>query len=120
MDSVTVIDARSPGEYAGTDVRADRGGHIPEAINIDWVYNNTGEGNKYVSHREELKEFYDRELSAIGTKKLLHTAKLVYAVHIHILSCDYLAIKTYHCMMEAGLNGQMMKHFRLHKVKIHE
>lgn len=33
---LTVIDARSPAEYAGTEVRAARGGHIPGAINIDW------------------------------------------------------------------------------------
>jgi thiosulfate/3-mercaptopyruvate sulfurtransferase len=71
LDSVTVIDARSPGEYAGTDVRADRGGHIPEAINIDWVYNNTGEEINTFLTREELKEFYDRELSAIGDEKIV-------------------------------------------------
>ncbi len=32
-----VCDTRGPGEYAGTDVRADRGGHIPGAINVEWV-----------------------------------------------------------------------------------
>jgi thiosulfate/3-mercaptopyruvate sulfurtransferase len=37
-DPETVLcDARGPGEYAGTDVRAARGGHIPGAINVDWV-----------------------------------------------------------------------------------
>lgn len=36
-DNATVIvDARSPGEYNGTDVRAERGGHIPSAVNFDW------------------------------------------------------------------------------------
>lgn len=36
-DSATVIvDARSPGEYNGSDVRAERGGHIPGAVNFDW------------------------------------------------------------------------------------
>ncbi len=35
--AMVVIDARSPGEYAGTDVRANRGGHIPGAINQDWL-----------------------------------------------------------------------------------
>ena len=29
-------DARGPEEYLGTDVRAERGGHIPGAINIEW------------------------------------------------------------------------------------
>lgn len=35
-ENVAVCDTRSPGEHAGTDVRADRGGHIPGSINLDW------------------------------------------------------------------------------------
>ncbi len=34
---VCLLDARSPEEYTGTDVRARRGGHIPGAVNVDWV-----------------------------------------------------------------------------------
>jgi thiosulfate/3-mercaptopyruvate sulfurtransferase len=34
--TVALVDARSPAEYAGRDVRAKRGGHIPGAINIEW------------------------------------------------------------------------------------
>jgi thiosulfate/3-mercaptopyruvate sulfurtransferase len=34
---VTVWDARSPEEYAGTKVVAAKGGHIPGAINLDWL-----------------------------------------------------------------------------------
>jgi thiosulfate/3-mercaptopyruvate sulfurtransferase len=34
---VTVLDARSPAEYAGIDRRAARSGHIPGAINLDWT-----------------------------------------------------------------------------------
>ena len=30
------LDARSSGEYLGTIVRAQRGGHIPGAVNIEW------------------------------------------------------------------------------------
>ncbi len=29
-------DTRGPEEFTGTDVRADRGGHIPGAINVEW------------------------------------------------------------------------------------
>jgi thiosulfate/3-mercaptopyruvate sulfurtransferase len=36
-EEICLIDARSPEEYAGTDVRASRGGHIPGATNVDWV-----------------------------------------------------------------------------------
>ncbi|MES1926817.1 sulfurtransferase [Salinisphaera sp. T31B1] len=35
-DDITLLDVRSPAEYAGTDVRSARGGHIPGAINLDW------------------------------------------------------------------------------------
>lgn len=34
---VTLLDARSPGEYDGSIVRAARGGHIPGALNFDYV-----------------------------------------------------------------------------------
>ena len=36
-DNTVVLDARSPAEYAGADVRAARGGHIPGAVNLDWT-----------------------------------------------------------------------------------
>lgn len=35
--NVTILDARTPDEYSGADVRAARGGHIPGAINLDWT-----------------------------------------------------------------------------------
>jgi thiosulfate/3-mercaptopyruvate sulfurtransferase len=34
---VCLLDARSPEEYAGTDVRARRGGRVPGAVNVEWV-----------------------------------------------------------------------------------
>ncbi len=37
--SVVLLDARSPAEYAGRDVRARRGGHIPGAVNVEWSDN---------------------------------------------------------------------------------
>ncbi len=35
--SVAILDARSPAEYSGKDKRAQRGGHIPGAVNLNWV-----------------------------------------------------------------------------------
>ncbi|TVQ27858.1 MAG: sulfurtransferase [Spirochaetaceae bacterium] len=43
-DSALILDARSPDEFAGTDVRAARGGHIPGSVNIDWANNRGDEG----------------------------------------------------------------------------
>jgi thiosulfate/3-mercaptopyruvate sulfurtransferase len=34
---VVIFDVRSAGEFAGDDVRAARGGHIPGAVNMDWT-----------------------------------------------------------------------------------
>jgi len=35
--SVVLLDCRTPAEYTGQKKRADRAGHIPGAINFDWV-----------------------------------------------------------------------------------
>ena len=35
--AVALLDTRSPGEYSGAVKRAARGGHIPGAVNFDWV-----------------------------------------------------------------------------------
>lgn len=35
--SMTLLDARTPEEYAGTRARAARGGHIPGAVNLNWT-----------------------------------------------------------------------------------
>jgi thiosulfate/3-mercaptopyruvate sulfurtransferase len=37
--NVKIVDARSKGEYIGSEVRAARRGHIPSAVNIDWNRN---------------------------------------------------------------------------------
>lgn len=36
LESLCIIDTRSPAEYIGADLRANRGGHIPGAINLNW------------------------------------------------------------------------------------
>lgn len=36
-NSIAIWDARSPEEYAGTKVVAQRGGHIPGAVNYEWT-----------------------------------------------------------------------------------
>jgi thiosulfate/3-mercaptopyruvate sulfurtransferase len=34
---VAILDARSPGEFSGQDQRAQRTGHIPGAVNMEWT-----------------------------------------------------------------------------------
>ena len=54
--SKIVCDTRSPEEYSGKDVRAERGGHIPNSKNVNWVMgvNDSGEFKSAV----ELKKLY--------------------------------------------------------------
>jgi thiosulfate/3-mercaptopyruvate sulfurtransferase len=42
--AVAVLDARSPDEFRGKDVRAKRGGHIPGAVNVEWQENLRADG----------------------------------------------------------------------------
>ena len=57
LDSLTIIDARSKEEYDGTLVRAARGGHIPNSVNIDWNQNITENG--ILKNDEELLQLYN-------------------------------------------------------------
>jgi len=42
--STLTCDVRGPEEYLGRDVRAERGGHIPGSVNIEWTAAMTGDG----------------------------------------------------------------------------
>ena len=50
-----IFDARSAAEYSGEEVRAERGGHIPNAVNIEWSSALTDEGVPYVLSPENLR-----------------------------------------------------------------
>lgn len=57
LDNVKILDARSPGEYDGSTIRAAQSGHIPNAINIDWNQNLQDDGT--FKSNEELSQMYD-------------------------------------------------------------
>ena len=57
LDSLKILDARSPGEYDGSTVRAAQSGHIPNAFNIDWSKNLNEDGTFKTD--EELSKMYD-------------------------------------------------------------
>lgn len=59
---VVVVDTRSPREYSGEDLRAARGGHVPGAVNFDWVRAMDGEHHRRLWPRERLLA----ELAALG------------------------------------------------------
>jgi len=43
-DSLKILDVRSANEYAGTDVRSARGGHVPGAHHLEWTTQLDDEG----------------------------------------------------------------------------
>jgi thiosulfate/3-mercaptopyruvate sulfurtransferase len=51
---VSIIDTRSPAEYRGEDVRSARGGHIPGAVNFDWVQAMDPERHRALRDRDVL------------------------------------------------------------------
>jgi thiosulfate/3-mercaptopyruvate sulfurtransferase len=54
--TLALVDTRSAAEYAGRDVRARRGGHIPGAINIEWRQNLRPDGS--FKSADELRALY--------------------------------------------------------------
>ena len=53
---VVLLDTRTDGEYAGTTVRARRGGAIPGAVHIEWTRNLTPAGD--FKPADELRQMY--------------------------------------------------------------
>jgi thiosulfate/3-mercaptopyruvate sulfurtransferase len=66
--NVVIVDARSPTEYNGLDVRAKRGGHVPGAVNVDWTRNVTNDAIKAFKPAAELLKMYE----AAGVTKDKH------------------------------------------------
>jgi thiosulfate/3-mercaptopyruvate sulfurtransferase len=56
--AVAVLDVRTPAEYAGTDKRAQRAGHIPGAVNVDWSQALVGGGDMRLRPAEQLRALY--------------------------------------------------------------
>ena len=62
LHRAVILDARSPGEYAGAVLRAARGGHIKGAINVNWE-DNLDENGAF-KDAEELSKMYDIDKNA--------------------------------------------------------
>jgi thiosulfate/3-mercaptopyruvate sulfurtransferase len=52
--AVRFLDVRTPAEYRGEDVRSARGGHIPGAVNFNWVLTQDAQRHKALRPRDEL------------------------------------------------------------------
>ena len=78
-----IIDTRSLAEYTGTDVRAERGGHIPGAINIEWRLN-IDESQQFLSI-QELAEMYDSEDVDKSKTQITHCQTGVRGAHTYFV-----------------------------------
>jgi thiosulfate/3-mercaptopyruvate sulfurtransferase len=76
-----IVDARSPAEYNGFDVRAKRGGHIPGTINIDWVRNVTNDALKTFKPAAELHKMYEAVGVTPDKEIIVHCHSGVQAAH---------------------------------------
>ena len=64
-DTMAIWDARSAAEYNGTKVVAKRGGHIPGAVNIDWLELMDRDRNMRLVDLEQLQQ----RLNTLGLSK---------------------------------------------------
>jgi thiosulfate/3-mercaptopyruvate sulfurtransferase len=79
--NVVIVDARSPAEYSGFDVRAKRGGHIPGTLNIDWVRNVTNDDLKTFKPAPELRKMYEAAGVTPDKEIIVHCHTGVRAAH---------------------------------------
>ena len=56
---VVILDTRTPAEFAGQDRRAGRGGHIPGAVNMEWVLAIDHARNLRLKSDNELREMLE-------------------------------------------------------------
>lgn len=56
--NMVAVDARGSGEYTGDDLMARRGGHIPGAVNVNWVQNLRQDGSDEFLPPDELRALY--------------------------------------------------------------
>lgn len=72
---VQIVDARTPKEYSGDDIRAIRGGHIPGAVNIPYEQNWKDPETPQKLARKQVKDNSGMDLKELGALKALY-AKL--------------------------------------------
>jgi len=85
---VVFLDTRTPEEYRGSNVRAQRGGHIPGAVNFDWVNAIDQERNLRLKPAEALRPL----LEAVGATS--DREVIAYCQTHHRSSHTYVVLKS--------------------------
>lgn len=86
--AVTIVDTRSPAEYSGMNKRAERAGHIPGAVNFDWV--------GAIDHSRNLRLRPEAELrSALATLGITPDKEIITYCQTHHRSAHtYIVLKS--------------------------
>lgn len=95
--AVAILDARTPAEFAGTDKRAQRAGHIPGAINVDWSQALAGGGDMRLRPDDQLRTLYAAAGITPDKEIILHCHTHQRSAHSYIVlkSLGYTRIKGY-------------------------
>lgn len=79
--NVVILDVRSPAEYTGADVRAAKGGHVPNSVNLDWQRSMTdAQPTVWKSPAELRKQFADAGVKP-GSQVITYCQTGVRAAH---------------------------------------
>jgi thiosulfate/3-mercaptopyruvate sulfurtransferase len=77
---VKILDVRSPLEYRGENVRSNRGGHIPDAVNINWIKNLTDDDKVFLPSNE-LRTLYEESGITADNEIVTHCQIGIRAAH---------------------------------------
>jgi len=96
-DNVVILDNRSPAEFNGTKIFAQRGGHIPGAINIDWMATMDMEHDKRLKPEAELREMLESQGITTDKTVVMYCQAHHRSAHMYIVlkSLGYEKIKGY-------------------------
>jgi len=83
--SMQIIDTRSPREYIGEDVRSAHGGHIPGAVNLNWIHNLTEGDSKTFLPEEGLAIMYESEKISKEKQVVTYCQTGVRAAHTYFV-----------------------------------
>src|SRR4029077_1354017 len=70
--NVQIVDARTPAEFRGEDIRAIRGGHIPGAVNIPYEMNWVDPETPMKLARKQVADSSGMSLKPVGELKALY------------------------------------------------
>ncbi|NJD64592.1 MAG: sulfurtransferase [Chloroflexi bacterium] len=79
--NVVILDVRSPAEYTGADVRAAKGGHVPNAVNLDWTRSLTEAQPQVWKPAAELRKQFEEAGIKPGAQVITYCQTGVRAAH---------------------------------------